>query len=148
VGEEAVSPVLKRSIVIEGHKTSVSLEDEFWESFKEIAEERGMTVTAMIGAIDDDRKHANLSSAIRLFVLGAYRDQLAAWDRHWAMSKVSDPQHWRRRAEEARTLADELTDADAKCKMLKIAEDYEKLSIQAVQRLRHHSSATIRNWRR
>jgi Ribbon-helix-helix domain len=50
-----VSPVLKRSIVIEGHKTSVSLEDEFWESFKEIAEERGMTVTAMIGAIDDDR---------------------------------------------------------------------------------------------
>jgi predicted DNA-binding ribbon-helix-helix protein len=70
-----VSPVLKRSIVIEGHKTSVSLEDEFWESFKEIAEERGMTVTAMIGAIDDDRKHANLSSAIRLFVLGAYRDQ-------------------------------------------------------------------------
>jgi predicted DNA-binding ribbon-helix-helix protein len=82
VGEEALSPVLKRSIVIEGHKTSVSLEDEFWESFKEIAEERGMTVTAMIGAIDDDRKHANLSSAIRLFVLGAYRDQLAAWDRH------------------------------------------------------------------
>jgi predicted DNA-binding ribbon-helix-helix protein len=80
-GEEAVSPVLKRSIVIEGHKTSVSLEDEFWESFKEIAEERGMTVTAMIGAIDDDRKHANLSSAIRLFVLGAYRDQLAAWHR-------------------------------------------------------------------
>ena len=81
MGEEAVSPVLKRSIVIEGHKTSVSLEDEFWESFKEIAEERVMTVTAMIGAIDDDRKHANLSSAIRLFVLGAYRDQLAAWDR-------------------------------------------------------------------
>ena len=63
-------------------------------------------------------------------------------------SKVSDPQHWRRRAEEARTLADELTDADAKCKMLKIAEDYETLAIQAVQRLRHHSSATIRNWRR
>jgi hypothetical protein len=64
------------------------------------------------------------------------------------MSKVSDPQHWRRRAEEARILADELTDADAKCKMLKIAEDYETLAIQAVQRLRHHSSATIRNWRR
>jgi len=65
------------------------------------------------------------------------------------MSKVSsDPQHWRRRAEEARTLADELTDPDAKCKMLKIAEDYEKLSMQAAQRLRHHSSATIRNWRR
>jgi predicted DNA-binding ribbon-helix-helix protein len=79
---EAVSPVLKRSIVIEGHKTSVSLEDEFWDSFKEIASERGMTVAAMIGAIDGSRKHANLSSAIRLFVLGVYRDQLASWSRH------------------------------------------------------------------
>jgi hypothetical protein len=64
------------------------------------------------------------------------------------MSKVSDPQHWRRRAEETRTLADQLTDAEAKRKMLKIAEDYETLAIRAQQRLRHHSSATIRNWRR
>ena len=63
------------------------------------------------------------------------------------MSKVSDPQHWRRRAEEARTLADELTDPEAKSKMLKIVEGYEKLSIRAVQRLRHDSSTTIRNWR-
>ena len=52
------------------------------------------------------------------------------------MSKVSDPQHWRRRAEEARTLADELTDAEAKRKMLKIAEDYEMLATSAEQRLR------------
>jgi predicted DNA-binding ribbon-helix-helix protein len=81
VGEEAVSPVLKRSIVIAGHKTSISVEDEFWDSLKEIAVERGMTVTAMIGAIDGGRKHANLSSAIRLFVLGVYRDQLASWGR-------------------------------------------------------------------
>jgi hypothetical protein len=64
------------------------------------------------------------------------------------MSKISDPQYWRHRAQEARTLADALTDPDAKCKMLKIAEDYEKLSIRTLQRLRHHSSATIRNWRR
>jgi len=63
------------------------------------------------------------------------------------MSKISDPQYWCRRAEEARTLADELTDPEAKRKMLKIAEDYEKLSIRAVQRLRHHSSSTTRNWR-
>ena len=70
-----------RSIVIAGHKTSISLEDEFWHSFKEIAGERGMTVAAMIGTIDGGRKHANLSSAIRLFVLGAYRDQIASWGR-------------------------------------------------------------------
>jgi predicted DNA-binding ribbon-helix-helix protein len=75
-GEEAVkSLVSKRSIVIAGHKTSVSLEDEFWNSLKQIAGERGMTLTELVGAIDRDREHANLSSAIRLFVLGLYRDQ-------------------------------------------------------------------------
>jgi predicted DNA-binding ribbon-helix-helix protein len=79
---EAVSPILKRSIVIAGHKTSVSVEDEFWDSLKEIAGERGMSVGAMIGAIDGGRKHANLSSAIRLFVLDVYRDQIASRGRH------------------------------------------------------------------
>ena len=73
-----MSPVLKRSIVIAGHKTSVSVEDEFWDSFKEIASERGMTVASLIRKIDGDREHANLSSAIRLFVLGVYRDQIAS----------------------------------------------------------------------
>ena len=81
MGEEAVSLVLKRSIVIAGHKTSISLEDEFWNSFKEIASERGMTVAELVGAIDGDRKHVNLSSAVRLFVLGVYRDQIASLER-------------------------------------------------------------------
>jgi predicted DNA-binding ribbon-helix-helix protein len=61
-----------------GHKTSVSLEDEFWYSLKKIAGERGMTLMELVAAIDGDRQHANLSSAIRLFVLGVYRDQLAS----------------------------------------------------------------------
>ena len=69
------SSVLKRSIVIAGHKTSVSLEDEFWKSLKEIAGGRNMTMQELVGAIDAGRQHANLSSAIRLFVLGVYRDQ-------------------------------------------------------------------------
>ena len=69
------SQVAKRSIVIAGHKTSVSLEDEFWNSLKEIAGQRGMTLAELVAAIDRDREHANLSSAIRLFVLGFYRDQ-------------------------------------------------------------------------
>jgi predicted DNA-binding ribbon-helix-helix protein len=69
------SLVSKRSIVIAGHRTSVSLEGEFWNSLKQIAGERGMTLTELVGAIDRDREHANLSSAIRLFVLGLYRDQ-------------------------------------------------------------------------
>jgi predicted DNA-binding ribbon-helix-helix protein len=69
------SQVAKRSIVIAGHKTSVSLEDEFWDSLKEIAHERGMTLGTLVAAIDADRQHTNLSSAIRLFVLGVDRDQ-------------------------------------------------------------------------
>ena len=74
-GEAMKSRISKRSIVIAGHKTSVSLEDEFWDSLKEIAKVRGMTLGALIAAIDADRQHSNLSSAIRLFVLGVYRDQ-------------------------------------------------------------------------
>ena len=58
-----------------GRKTSVSLEDEFWNSLKKIARERGTTLVELVAAIDGDRQHANLSSAIRLFVLGVYRDQ-------------------------------------------------------------------------
>ena len=68
----------KRSITIAGHKTSISLEDEFWDSLKEIAVERGTTPAALVAAIDADRQHVNLSSAIRLFVLGVYRDQCRA----------------------------------------------------------------------
>jgi predicted DNA-binding ribbon-helix-helix protein len=72
------SLVLKRSIVIAGHKTSVSLEDKFWNCLKEIAGERGMTLAELVAAIDGNRQHGNLSSAIRLFVLGVYRDQVAS----------------------------------------------------------------------
>ncbi len=67
------SQVVKRSIVIAGHKTSVSLEDAFWTGLKEIAASRGMTLSEMVATIDTQRKHGNLSSAIRLFVLDHYR---------------------------------------------------------------------------
>ena len=70
------STVVKRSIVITGHKTSVSLEDAFWEGLKEIADERQLTLSDLVGEIDACRQDANLSSAIRLFVLGRYRDRL------------------------------------------------------------------------
>jgi predicted DNA-binding ribbon-helix-helix protein len=69
------SSVRKGSIYVAGHKTSVSLEYEFWNSLKEIARERNMTLQQLVRTIDADRQHANLSSAIRLFVLGVYRDQ-------------------------------------------------------------------------
>jgi predicted DNA-binding ribbon-helix-helix protein len=69
------SPVVKRSIVIAGHKTSVSLEDAFWTGLKEIAAQRAMTLSELVAFIDTDRRHGNLSSAIRLFVLDHYRSQ-------------------------------------------------------------------------
>jgi predicted DNA-binding ribbon-helix-helix protein len=72
------SPVVKRSIVITGHKTSVSLEDAFWSGLKDIASARNMTLSDLVGSIDADRRQGNLSSAIRLFVLDHYRSQLAA----------------------------------------------------------------------
>jgi predicted DNA-binding ribbon-helix-helix protein len=72
------SLVIKRSIVIAGHKTSVSLEDAFWKSLREIANERGGSLSELIDSINADRKFSNLSSAIRVFVIGYYRDQYIA----------------------------------------------------------------------
>ena len=69
------SLITKRSIVIAGHRTSVSVEDAFWESLKEIAKQRNEGLAQLVGSIDADRQRANLSSAIRLYVLGFYRDQ-------------------------------------------------------------------------
>ncbi len=71
------SLVAKRSVVVADHKTSVSLEDAFWNGLKEIACERNITLSELVEAIDSERRHGNLSSAIRLFVLDFYRNQLA-----------------------------------------------------------------------
>jgi predicted DNA-binding ribbon-helix-helix protein len=67
------SPVVKRSIVIAGHKTSVSLEDAFWQALKDIAIARHLTLSDQVALIDAERRHGNLSSAIRLFVLEHYQ---------------------------------------------------------------------------
>ncbi|MDR3423302.1 MAG: ribbon-helix-helix domain-containing protein [Xanthobacteraceae bacterium] len=70
------SPVVKRSIVIAGHKTSVSLEDAFWRGLKDIATSRRVTLSDLVGAIDSERQHGNLSSAIRLFVLSHFQTRM------------------------------------------------------------------------
>lgn len=67
------SPIVKRSIVIGGHKTSVSLEDAFWRGLKEIARDQRVTLSKMVDDIDKSRHQSNLSSAIRLFVLDRLR---------------------------------------------------------------------------
>ncbi len=63
------SSVVKRSVVIGGHKTSISLEDAFWSHLKDIALAQRATLSALVAKIDETRQHNNLSSAIRLFVL-------------------------------------------------------------------------------
>jgi predicted DNA-binding ribbon-helix-helix protein len=70
------SAVVKRSIVISGHKTSVSLEDDFWNGLKQIGRENKTTLSGLVADIDVRRLHNNLSSAIRVFVLHHFRAQI------------------------------------------------------------------------
>jgi predicted DNA-binding ribbon-helix-helix protein len=76
------STVIKRSIVVAGHKTSVSLEEEFWSALKVIAGKRLMSVSDLVGSIDAQRQRGNLSSALRVFVLEFYRSQIPNIEDH------------------------------------------------------------------
>jgi predicted DNA-binding ribbon-helix-helix protein len=70
-----MSTIIRRSVSYNGKKTSVSLEDAFWDGFQEIARTRGLHVSAVMREIVLTKDHANLSSAIRLFVLSHYVSQ-------------------------------------------------------------------------
>lgn len=80
--------VPKRSVVLSGHKTSVSLEEDFWKSLKEIAASRDTTVLALVNEIDRSGDHANLSSAIRVYVLNYFRTQLGLPAEGWQRTPV------------------------------------------------------------
>jgi predicted DNA-binding ribbon-helix-helix protein len=67
------SPVIKRTVYIDGRKTGVSVEDAFWSTLKEIAHTQGATVSQTVTEINKSRQRENLSSAIRLFVLDRVR---------------------------------------------------------------------------
>jgi predicted DNA-binding ribbon-helix-helix protein len=75
---EMKSLVTKRSIVVGGHKTSVSLEEAFWKGLKEVASNRKLSLSELVSSIDTERLHGNLSSAIRLFVLDHYRTMIGS----------------------------------------------------------------------
>ena len=70
--------MLKHSIRIGHRNTSVTLEAPFWDGLKEIANERGLTMSALVTGVNADRGNANLSSAIRVFVLRYYQDQISS----------------------------------------------------------------------
>ncbi|OIR06252.1 hypothetical protein GALL_117250 [mine drainage metagenome] len=69
--------VRKRSVLIAGHATSISLEAEFWDGLKDIADRRGLSLNALVAEVDGQRQ-GNLSSALRLLVLRDLKDRCAA----------------------------------------------------------------------
>ena len=68
-----MAAIKKRSVVVAGHKTSVSLEQPFWDELARLAETRGVSLNSLIGAVDKGRD-SNLSSALRVFVLQALKN--------------------------------------------------------------------------
>jgi predicted DNA-binding ribbon-helix-helix protein len=87
------SAITKRSVVIGGHKTSVSLEEPFWSAVREIAGAQEMTVSSLLRQIDLARRNTNLSSAIRVFVLESLRTQTAVV--HGGGTAAHDGLSWR-----------------------------------------------------
>jgi predicted DNA-binding ribbon-helix-helix protein len=68
--------VIKRSIILAGHKTSVSLENEFWDGLREVVSDRNKSLSAVVDEIDRDRDNCNLSSAIRVYVFTYFRGRI------------------------------------------------------------------------
>ena len=66
---------VKHSLTLRGHRTSVSLEPEFWHEFRRIADEGGKTINGLAIEIDESRGDVGLASAIRVFILKTLRDQ-------------------------------------------------------------------------
>lgn len=79
--------IVKRSITIRGHSTSISIEEEFWTILRAVAERRGLAIAALVARIDQARPPGtNLSSAIRLFALEDVLDRLRALTDHAAIA--------------------------------------------------------------
>jgi predicted DNA-binding ribbon-helix-helix protein len=75
IGQRMPNPIRKRSVMLFGHKTSLSLEEPFWQALREIATERGITTAALFNSIASERAPGNFSSALRVFVLEHYRSK-------------------------------------------------------------------------
>ena len=71
------SPIVKRSVTVNGRKTAVSIETAFWDELKSIAAERASSLNKLISEIDEDRQRVNLSSALRLVVLARLRSRVS-----------------------------------------------------------------------
>jgi predicted DNA-binding ribbon-helix-helix protein len=124
------SVVIKRSILINGRKTSVSLENEFWGALHEIAEHENLAISALVEVINQGRDNINLSSAIRVFVFNHYRpiNGKEAKQNPDSGRRNADSGSLLARAEEWRALAEAFTDVETREIMLRVAADYELLA--------------------
>jgi len=118
--------VIKHSIFVNGRKTSVSLENEFWAGLHDIAKSRKTTAAKLVGEIDLQRSTVNLSSAIRIYVYNYFR----SIDGEQAKDHL-DGLTLRARADKYRALAEGLKDTETRTSMLRIAEDYEQMAASA-----------------
>lgn len=116
--------VIKRSILINGKKTSVSLENEFWSGLQDIAKANNTTTAKLAGEIAQQRTTVNLSSAIRIYVFNYFRKQKMKLEGARGQRHL-DSRTLRIQVEECRALAASLKSEEARTAMLKIADDYE-----------------------
>ncbi len=138
---------IKRSMMIAGRWSSISLEEAFWKGLKAIAADRGLTVSALVDSIAARRDDANLSTVIRHYVLDYYRAKIAdglhargadaGRAKKYKKESVHTPlisinaQYCQDRASQARTMANRTSEPEARVAMLAIAEQYEHLANRA-----------------
>lgn len=120
--------VIKRSIFVNGRKTSVSLENEFWTGLHEIAKFRKTTAAKLVAEINGRRTTVNLSSAIRIYVYNYFRSIEGERTEPNPGQHHLDGRSLRAQAEKYRGLQEELKDTQTRTSLLRIAEDYEQMA--------------------
>ena len=115
------SVVIKRSILINGRKTSVSLENEFWEGLREIADREMIAHSTLVEQIDQERDNVNLSSAIRVFVFNHFRSPGRVKPAGNFRQLGAKSMKLRAQADEYRVLAEGFKDTETRAIMLRVA---------------------------
>ena len=126
--------VIKRSILINGKNTSISLENEFWDALHEIAKYKNTSAAKLAGEIARQCSTVNLSSAIRVHAYNHFRSREGRQKVvHGQTQRPLDSASLRARAEECRALSDGSNDEKMRAVMFRIAADYEQMAVNAAR---------------